>query len=148
MNLSYKLSNFFPYPPFPVRVQLHHWETDFETVGNSGLHSPLKMKLYSIRDEIITVNADLGSTQRCHFLSLKMDQEGSVETSKKKHSKKVEVNLVASTKQWKLDDLKMKATYGGPGKKSATSWKVSPPLKNQEGERVTPTNIPNSLCVT
>lgn len=73
----------------------------------------LKMKFYLEKNEIITLNADLGSTQRCHFLSFKMDRERFGEISKKKHGKKIEVNLVALTRCYKLDDLKIKNTSGG-----------------------------------
>lgn len=65
----------------------------------------LKMKFYSVKDEIITINIDLGTTQRCHFLSLKKDlwdltsktlKEG---LTKKKQGKEPKINLVALSNQ-------------------------------------------------
>lgn len=68
----------------------------------------LKMKFYSIKDEIIMTNVELGSAQRYHFLSLKTNQEGSAETLKKKKCKKDEVNLIALTNRCKLMILRLK----------------------------------------
>lgn len=68
------------------------------TLGRLGVVAStfqVKMKFYSLKDEIIMLNADLDSRQRCHFLSPKFDQEEpTLETAKKKkHGKEADVNL-------------------------------------------------------
>lgn len=52
----------------------------------------LKMKFYSLENEVITLDVDLASAKQCHFLSLKSEEEydGSKEVDSKKRVRKQE----------------------------------------------------------
>lgn len=69
----------------------------------------LKLKFYSLKDDVITLNADLISTQRCHILPLKSDQNEEPtfvrKPKKKKHGKEANVNLVELVTRYDPDSL-------------------------------------------
>lgn len=55
----------------------------------------LKTRFHSVKDEVITLNADLDSAKHCHFLSLKLGegQAEEEEPEKKRRGKSVDANL-------------------------------------------------------
>lgn len=73
----------------------------------SNVH--LKMKFYSLKDEVITILANLESSQRCHYLFLKIDQEAqrsSCPASRDRRGEKAEVNLAELDTRYDPDSSK------------------------------------------
>lgn len=74
-----------PFLMLPCK-SIYNCITSRPTLGQLGAVAStvhLKMKFYSTEGEVITLDANLASAKRCHFLLLKSDDEyaGSKETS-------------------------------------------------------------------
>lgn len=90
-----------------VGIHLHRWQAALGRLGAVASTVHLKMRFFSFKDEVITLNVFLDSAHSCHFLSLMSDQGEVVEEKLKgKPVKGVKVNLADLDAQYDLNSVK------------------------------------------